>query len=113
MYTFCNGRVIFINMGIINRVIRRHDFISGKPSNYVIYRGQQYLEPGCVWAPYIPINLETEVFQPTQSITSRYPLNVVNSSNTQLFSIRSDGKITVSPDTLNEIWLPKVNRRFS
>ena len=71
-----------------------------------------FIYGGCRY-PVICGNTQTEVVQPTQSISSRYPLNVVNSSNTQLFSVRSDGKITISPDTLNEIRLPKVNRRFS
>jgi len=66
-------------MGFINKHLRRHDFVTGKPGHLIIcgtagefigFKSQTYLEPGYVWAPYIPIDLETE-FQPRQGTASR------------------------------------------
>jgi hypothetical protein len=60
-----------------------HDFISGlnKPS-YIGFKGPEFLEAGYIYAPYIPMMVETEpeLFQPRTDITSRYAMKIVNNS---------------------------------
>ena len=101
-------------MNIIDKSIRRHDFISGQPSKYTIingysvggvigFRGEQLLEAGYVWAPYIPVmDLETE-FAPRLSVSSRYATREVNPN--------FYGRITVN-ELYNGVQLPTVGRRF-
>lgn len=46
---------------------------------YPIIRGEQLLEPGYIFAPYIPLILEPEEeFRPRRSLRSRYATTVVN-----------------------------------
>lgn len=64
----------------IIKTLKRHDFVTGKPSKYTIYKSPEYLGPGYVWAPYIPmIDFETS-FQPRQSLVSRYATKMVNNN---------------------------------
>lgn len=80
-----------------------HDFLSGtnKP-NYIGFKGSTFIEAGYIFAPYVPMNLETE-FAPRMSMASRYATRVINPN---LYS-----RITVN-ETLNGVQLPKVNRMF-
>lgn len=101
-------------MNIISKDIRRHDFISGEPSKYTIingysvggvigFKGEQFLEPGYVFAPYIPMmDLETE-FAPRLSVASRYATREVNPN--------FYGRITVN-ELYNGVQLPTVGKRF-
>jgi hypothetical protein len=102
-------------MDIITKSIRRHDFISGEPSRFRIFtttlssgaivtgiRGEQSLEAGYIFAPYVPIHLETE-FAPRLSMASRYATREINPN---LY-----GRITVN-ELYNGVQLPKVNRSF-
>lgn len=44
------------------------------------YKAQTFLEPGYVFAPYVPLIVEPSEFRPTQSIMSRYALTTVNNN---------------------------------
>ena len=107
-------------MDIITKSIRRHDFISGEPSPFKVFttflssfsggaivtgfRGEQSLEAGYVYAPYIPVtDLETE-FAPRLGVASRYATREVNPN--------FYGRITVN-ELYNGVQLPKVNRMFT
>ena len=75
---------------VIEKDIRAHDFLRGGPKWVVIYgtAGEGFIEPGYVWAPYIPSGLvgimSTDVatventFINTISITSRYARAINN-----------------------------------
>lgn len=98
-------------MSFINKHLRRHDFITGKPGRIIIYgtagevigfKSQTYLEPGYVFAPYIPMYLETE-FQPRQGVASRYATRMINEE--------FYGRITVN-EIYNGVQMPIVNKRF-
>lgn len=95
----------------------RHDFINGGhkwpicgTTETIILgtKGSQFLEPGYVWAPYIPItshlvdgNVHVEErFQPNHGISSRYATATVN--NRYYSTITFDG-----------VQMPRVNRTFS
>jgi hypothetical protein len=72
----------------------RHHFLTGKGTNFKVYRGQQTLESGYIFAPYIPIQTtqrvyESNNFQPRESIMTRYARRVVN--NSFYGTIRVDG----------------------
>lgn len=51
-----------------------------KGPEYPTIRGEQLLEPGLIWVPYIPVFEESEEFRPRRSIKSRYATKVVNNS---------------------------------
>lgn len=100
----------FVPIPIIT-IYFRHDFINGGhkwpicgTTETVILstRGTQSLEPGYVWAPYIPMNLETE-FQPIQGVASRYATKLVDEG--------FYGRITMN-EVYNGVQLPRVKRRF-
>lgn len=60
----------------------RHDFITGKNKSPYI-SGRSFLEAGYIYAPYIPITIESIIhdpndFQPTESVMSRYTTTTVN-----------------------------------
>jgi hypothetical protein len=61
----------------------RHDFITGKGSHGKVIMGRRALEAGYIFAPYIPLQLESTVydpndFQPTREVMSRYATTVVD-----------------------------------
>ena len=62
----------------IKESIIKHDFLTGE--GYNVYRGKKYLEPGYVFAPYIPMIQDPQEFRPRRSIMSRYATRVVNNS---------------------------------
>lgn len=67
-------------------------------------RGEQSIEAGYVWAPYIPMtDLEAE-FAPRLGLASRYATREINPN---LY-----GRITVN-ELYNGVQLPKVNRMFT
>lgn len=39
---------------------------------YPILRGEQFLESGYIWAPYIPVQVENPDFRPIRGLLSRY-----------------------------------------
>jgi len=67
---------------LVQEGILRHDFITGKGKYYNVYRGVKSLETGYIYAPYIPLTLETTChsnnFQPTEGVQSRYATTTVN-----------------------------------
>jgi hypothetical protein len=64
----------------IKESIIKHDFLTGEGKCYNVYRGKKYLEPGYVFAPYIPIIQDPQEFRPRRTISSRYATRVVNNS---------------------------------
>ena len=100
----------FVPIPVIGLWYYRHDFIRGghkwpicgTTETVIGIRGEQLLEAGFIFAPYIPMVLEGE-FQPRQSISSRYATKVVNPN--------FYGRITVN-EPYNGVQLPKVNRVF-
>jgi hypothetical protein len=59
---------------VIERNIRKHNFLRGGPEWIIIYgtKGEGFINPGYVWVPYISVD------QPRQGILSRYGINTVN-----------------------------------
>lgn len=100
-------------MGFINKHLRRHDFVTGKPSRFIVcgtageyttggvigFKSETFMEAGFIFAPYVPI-YESEEFQPRQGISSRYATATVN--NRYYSTITFDG-----------VQMPTVNRTFS
>ena len=61
----------------------RHDFITGKGSHGRVIMGRRALEAGYIFAPYIPLQLTPSVydsndFQPTEGVMTRYVTRTVN-----------------------------------
>lgn len=99
---------------MVKHSLKRHDFVAGGPSKYTIYitdssgqiigfKGTTFFEPGYVYAPYVPMIIEPEPFQPRRSLASRYGTKMVNNS--------FYGTITTS--SFSEVVLPSVNRTFA
>lgn len=95
-------------MGFINKHLRRHDFVTGKPSRFIVYgtageiigfKSDTFMGSGFIFAPYVPI-YDSEEFQPIQSVSSRYTTATVN--NRYYSTITFDG-----------VQMPTVNRTFS
>jgi len=74
---------------VIEKDIRVHDFLRGGPKWLIILgsKGQDFLNPGYLWAPYIistdePIQYSfvavVDDFSPNTNITSRYANKMVN-----------------------------------
>ncbi len=68
---------------LVNEGILRHDFITGKGKYYNVYKGVKSLDAGYIYAPYIPMTIESTVydpndFQPSREVMSRYATTVVN-----------------------------------
>jgi hypothetical protein len=64
---------------VIEKHIRKHDFLKGGPEWVIIYgtKGKVF-NPNYIWVPYImSIDPVTE-FEPTQRIVSRYAINTIN-----------------------------------
>jgi len=67
---------------VIEKDIRAHDFLRGGPKWLIILgsKGQDFLNPGYLWAPYI-ISTDVAVvddFSPNINFTSRYANKMVN-----------------------------------
>lgn len=100
----------FLQIPVFGLWYYRHDFINGghkwpicgTTETVIGIRGEQLLEAGCVFAPYIPIGLEGE-FQPRQSVASRYATRLVNSNFYDTITVN---------EPYNGVQLPKVNRVF-
>ena len=67
---------------VIDKDIRAHDFLRGGPKWRIILgsKGQDFLNPGYLWAPYI---ISTDVvvvddFSPNINFTSRYANKMVD-----------------------------------
>ena len=100
---------------MVEHSLKRHNFINGGPNRYAIYitdssgqlilgfKGTTFLESGYVYAPYVPMIIEPEPFQPRRSISSRYATKMVNNS--------FYGTITAS--SFSHVELPSVNRTFA
>jgi len=76
---------------MVKHSLKRHDFVAGGPSKYTIYitdssgtvigfKGTTFLEPGYIYAPYIPMIVEPEEFRPRRSLVSRYATKTVNNN---------------------------------
>jgi hypothetical protein len=66
---------------LVKNGIIRHDFITGRGIHGIM--GRKFLEAGYIYAPYIPITIESTVydpndFQPSEGVMSRYARTVVN-----------------------------------
>ena len=74
---------------MVKHSLKRHDFVAGGPSKYTIYtdssgtvigfKGTTFLEPGYIYAPYVPMIVEPE-FQPRIGVASRYTTKMINKS---------------------------------
>jgi len=67
---------------VIQKDIRTHDFLRGGPKWCIILgsKGQPFINPGYLWAPYI-ISTDVAVvdnFSPNINITSRYAIKVID-----------------------------------
>lgn len=65
---------------VIERNIRKHNFLRGGPEWIIIYgtKGEGFINPGYVWVPYIMSVDPLTDFQPRQGILSRYGIKTVN-----------------------------------
>lgn len=65
---------------VIEKDIRVHDFLRGGPKWRIILgsKGQDFLNPGYVWAPYIISTDVVDNFSPNTNITSRYAIQTIN-----------------------------------
>lgn len=90
---------------VIDKDIRAHDFLRGGPKWRIILgsKGQPFINPGYLWAPYI-ISTDVAVlddFTPRTNIMSRYGNKIINGN---YYS-----RITVN-EIENGVQLPTVNR---
>jgi len=68
--------------------IYNHSFLGGlgklkffdDNGNPIGHKNQNFLEPGYIFAPYIPLIEEPSEFRPRQGIRSRYALTTVNNN---------------------------------
>jgi hypothetical protein len=71
-----------------NKKIYNHSFLGGlgklkffdEDGNPLCYKTQNFLEPGYIFAPYIPRIEDSSEFKPKRSLKSRYAQRVVNNS---------------------------------
>ena len=65
---------------VIEKDIRVHDFLRGGPKWRIILgsKGQDFLNPGYLWAPYIISTDVVDNFSPNINITSRYATKTIN-----------------------------------
>ena len=70
-----------MNNVLVQEGILRHDFITGRGTHVIM--GRKLLEAGYIYAPYIPLTIESTIynpndFQPTEGVQSRYATTTVN-----------------------------------
>lgn len=73
---------------IPNRKIKYHSFLYGlgklklvdENNNIIGYKSQNFLEPGYIFTPYIPLIEEPSEFRPRIGLRSRYALTTVNNN---------------------------------
>lgn len=71
-----------------NKKIYNHSFLGGlgklkffdNNGNPIFYKNQNFLEPGYIFAPYIPLIEEPTEFRPRRSLRSRYTRTTVNNN---------------------------------
>ena len=71
-----------------NKKIYNHSFLGGlgklkffdNNGNLIGYKNQNFLEPGYIFVPYIPLIEEPSEFRPRRSLRSRYARTTVNNN---------------------------------